>query len=341
MRSSRLVSILMLLQARQRMTARELAGELEVSLRTVYRDVEALAAAGIPVYAEQGRAGGYQLVDGYRTRLTGLTESEAQSLFMVGLPGPAAALGLSQEAASAERKLLAALGPEQRIRAGKLRDRFHLDVPAWYRDAEDSPHLAVVAEAVLGERIVEVVYRRWEAPREVERRLAPLGLVLKSGTWYVVADPGGGPRTYRVSNILRLTPTSDGFERPAGFDLAAFWATHLAEFDRRRFIAVARLRLSPDLVRRLPDLSDGALRKAAAATRPDPDGWTTVDIPVEHDFIAAQQLLAYGPDLEVVSPPSLRAELVARTRALLTLYSKRSSSAGHDDQPGSVTRTAS
>ena len=139
MRSSRLVSILMLLQARQRMTARELAGELEVSLRTVYRDVEALAAAGIPVYAEHGRAGGYQLVDGYRTRLTGLTESEAESLFMVGLPGPAAALGLSQEAASAERKLLAALGPEQRLRAGRLRDRFHLDAPAWYRDAEDSP----------------------------------------------------------------------------------------------------------------------------------------------------------------------------------------------------------
>src|SRR5690349_4799296 len=143
MRSSRLLSILMLLQAQHRMTAREIAGELEVSLRTVYRDVEALAAAGIPIYAEQGRTGGYRLVDGYRTRLTGLTEAEAQSLFMVGLPGPATALGLGAEVASAERKLLAALAPQQRLRAGSLRDRFHLDVPAWYRRAEDAPQLAV------------------------------------------------------------------------------------------------------------------------------------------------------------------------------------------------------
>jgi predicted DNA-binding transcriptional regulator YafY len=323
MRSSRLVSILMLLQARRRMTARELAAELEVSLRTVYRDVEALAAAGIPVYAEHGRAGGYQLVDGYRTRLTGLTESEAQSLFMIGLPGPAAALGLSHEAASAERKLLAALGPAQRVRAGRLRDRFHLDVPAWYRDADDSPFLAAIAEAVLADRYVDVVYRRWEAPREVERRLAPYGLVLKSGSWYVVADTGGAAdavRTYRVSNVLRLTPSAEHFDRPAGFDLAGQWSRHLAEFDRRRFTGTAVLRLSPGLVRRLPDLSDASLRKAAAGAVPDPDGWTTVELPVEHDQVAAQQLLPYGAGLQVLSPVSLRDELVTRARALLTLY---------------------
>ena len=328
----------MLLQARQRMTARELAGELEVSLRTVYRDVEALAAAGIPVYAEHGRAGGYQLVDGYRTRLTGLTESEAGPLFMVGLPGPAAALGLSREAASAERKLLAALGPEQRVRAGRLRDRFHLDVPAWYRDAENSPHLAAVAEAVLADRYVDVVYRRWEAPREVERRLAPYGLVLKSGSWYVVADPGGGPRTYRVSNILRLTPSTDTFERPAGFELATFWVEHLAEFDRRRFTGVAVLRLSPDLVRRLPDLSDSSLLRAAAGAVPGADGWTRVELDIEHVHQAAQQLLPYGAGLEVLSPASLRDELVTRARALLTLYTGGHTSAGGDDTEDGGTR---
>jgi predicted DNA-binding transcriptional regulator YafY len=320
MRSSRLVSILMLLQARPRMTARELAGELEVSLRTVYRDVEALSAAGVPVYAEQGRAGGYRLVDGYRTRLTGLTEDEALSLFMVGLPGPAAALGLGEEAASAERKLLAALGPAQRVRAGRLRDRFRLDVSAWYHSAEEPPHLTALAEAVLDDRVVDVVYRRWEAPREVERRLAPYGLVLKGGTWYLAAASDGTVRTYRVSHILRLTPTAERFERPDDFRLGAWWATHLADFDKRRLSRVAVVRLSPALVRRLPDLSDATLRDAVVGVAPDADGWTTVDLPIEHDEVAARQLLPHAGDLEVVSPASLRDLLVEQARAVVAMY---------------------
>ncbi|HEY3001957.1 MAG TPA: WYL domain-containing protein [Kribbellaceae bacterium] len=325
MRSSRLVSILLLLQARHRMTARELAAELEVSLRTVYRDVEALATAGIPVYAEQGRAGGYRLVDGYRTRLTGLTESEAQSLFMVGMPGPAAALGLREQAASAELKLLAALGPEQRVRAGRLRDRFHLDVPAWYRDADDSPYLADLAEAVLHDRCVDVVYRRWEAPREVERTLAPYGLVLKSGSWYVVSGTGdGGFRTYRVSNILRLTPTARTFDRTAGFDLAGQWQRHLDAFDRRRFTGAAVVRVSPDLVRRLPDLSDPLLLKAVTGVAPGPDGWTTAELPIESDGNAAHQLIRYGADLEVLAPSSLRALILSRALDLVRLYDQPS-----------------
>jgi predicted DNA-binding transcriptional regulator YafY len=323
MRSSRLVATLMLLQARPIVTARELANELEVSLRTVYRDVEALSAAGVPVYAEQGRAGGYRLVDGYRTRLTGLTEDEALSLFMVGLPGPAAALGLGEEAASAERKLLAALGPAQRVRAGRLRDRFRLDVSAWYHPAEEPPHLAALAEAVLDDRVVDVVYRRWEAPREVERRLAPYGLVLKGGTWYLAAacdGPDSPVRTYRVSHILRLTPTAECFERPAEFRLGPWWAAHLADFDKRRLSRVAVVRLSPGLVRRLPDLSDAALREAVVGVAPDADGWTTVDLPIEHDEVAARQLLPHAADLEVVSPGSLRELVVARARAVVAMY---------------------
>ncbi len=326
MRSSRLLSILMLLQARPLVTARELAGELEVSLRTVYRDVEALSAAGVPVYAEQGRAGGYRLVDGYRTRLTGLTEDEAQSLFVVGLPGPAAALGLGEEAASAERKLLAALGPAQRVRAGRLRDRFRVDVSAWYHPAEEPPHLAALADAVLDDRVVEVVYRRWEAPREVERRLAPYGLVLKNGAWYLAAAPvattGGQVRTYRVGNILRLTPTADRFERPASFALGDFWVEHLQEFDRRRLSRTAVVRVSPDLVRRLPDLPDAALRRAAEGVAPGADGWTTVDLPVEHDDVAARQLLPHAGDVEVLSPASLRELLLERARSMVATYER-------------------
>ncbi len=324
MRSSRLVSILMLLQARPRVTARELAGELEVSLRTVYRDVEALAAAGIPVYAEQGRAGGYRLVDGYRTRLTGLTEDEALSLFVVGMPGPAADLGLSAEAASAERKLLAALGPSQRVRAGRLRDRFSLDTSAWYHPAEQPAHLArwprpcwrtasSTSPTAAGRRRA-----RWSGD---SRRTVSSSRTAPGTSRPETRDQCDGTvRTYRVSNILRLTTTGDRFERPAGFVLGDFWREHLDAFDRRRLSRTAVVRLSPGLVATLPDLSDAALRRAAEAVAPDDDGWTTVELPIEDDEMAARQLLPHADGVEVVSPESLRELLVAKAQAVLERY---------------------
>ncbi len=320
MRSSRLLSILLLLQTRRQLTARELADELEVSLRTIYRDVEALAAAGVPVYADQGRAGGYRLVEGYRTRLTGLTEPEAAALFLVGMPGPAAALGLTEQTSAAELKLLAALAPNQRDRAGRLKNRFHLDVPAWYQDAENSPHLAALADAVLHDRRIKVLYRRWEEPREVERVLEPYGLVLKSGSWYVVAATPGGMRTYRVSNILELTPTDEEFERPPGFDLARHWRDHLDEFEQSRFTAEAVVRLSARMVRRLPDLSYPLLLKASAAAVPAEDGSVTVTVPIESIGNAAFQFIRLGADLEVLESAELRAELARLARSVLDVY---------------------
>jgi predicted DNA-binding transcriptional regulator YafY len=304
------------------LTARELAEELEVSLRTIYRDVEALAAAGVPVYADQGRAGGYRLVDGYRTKLTGLTEQEAAALFLVGMPGPAAALGLTEQTSGAELKLLAALAPDQRDRAGRLKHRFHLDMPAWYSEAEDSPYLAAIAEAVLHDRRIKVLYRRWEAPREVERVLEPYGLVLKNGSWYVVAATPGGLRTYRVSNILELTPTDEEFVRPAGFDLARHWQDHLDEFEQRRFTAQAVVRISAALVPRLADLSSSLLLKAIADTgaEPDADGNLTVAVPIESVANAARQFARFGAGLEVLEPAALRAELARLGKEISELY---------------------
>ncbi|MDX3006475.1 WYL domain-containing protein [Kribbella solani] len=320
MRSSRLLSILLLLQTRRQLTARELADELEVSLRTIYRDVEALAAAGVPVYADQGRAGGYRLVDGYRTRLTGLTEQEAAALFLVGMPGAAAALGLTAETSAAELKLLAALAPDQRDRAGRLKNRFHLDLPAWYQDAEVSPHLSAVADAVLHDRRIKVRYRRWEEPREVERVLEPHGLVLKNGSWYVVAAAASGLRTYRVSNILELTVTDEEFERDADFDLAAFWQEHLEGFDRVRYTAQAVVRVSARLATRMYDVSYPALVNAVAAAEPEPDGSVVVTIPIESVANAATSLSRFGPALEALDPPELRTALADLGRSLLELY---------------------
>ncbi|WP_020390970.1 helix-turn-helix transcriptional regulator [Kribbella catacumbae] len=322
MRSSRLLQILLLLQTRRQLTARELAEELEVSLRTIYRDVEALAAAGVPVYADQGRAGGYRLVDGYRTKLTGLTEGEAAALFLVGMPGPAAALGLTEQTSAAELKLLAALAPDQRDRAGRLKNRFHLDMPAWYRDAEDSPYLSAVASAVMEDRRIKVLYRRWEAPREVERTLEPYGLVLKNGSWYVVAATPSGVRTYRVSNILQLAPTDEVFTRPAGFDLAKHWQEHLDRFEQQRFTGEAVVRISADLAGRLADLSASLLLKAVADTGAEPaeDGSITVAVPIESVGNAATQLIRYGKSLEVLEPPELRDELKRLAESVAELY---------------------
>ena len=228
MRASRLVSILLLLQTTGRRTAGQLAAELEVSVRTIYRDMESLHAAGIPLYGDAGHRGGYQLLDGYRTRLTGLSADEANALFLSGLPGPAAELGLGAVLAAAQLKVRAALPPDLAARAGRVQARFHLDAPGWYAEADDVPLLPAVASALWRGRVLQVRYRRWKAPTDVDRRLEPYGLVLKAGRWYLVAGPR--PRTYRVDQILALHERDEECAIPAGFSLAAYWQSYTAEF---------------------------------------------------------------------------------------------------------------
>ncbi|MET8334288.1 YafY family protein [Streptosporangium canum] len=322
MRASRLLSLLMLLQTRGRMTAHELAAELEVSVRTVYRDVEALHTAGIPLYGDAGPSGGYRLLDGYRTRLTGLTSGEAESLFLAGMPGPAAELGLGAVVATAQLKLMAALPAELRDRAGRIRERFHLDAPTWYHGADETPHLAAAAEAVWEERRLEIRYRRWKAPQEVVRTLEPYGLVLKAGRWYLIARGGQDIRTYRVSQILELRALPQSFERPGDFDLAAHWNGALETFEARLHQGEAVIRLSPNGMERLPDMGRPALLRAAEATAepPGPDGWTRVTVPIESHRHALSEFLRFGLDLEVVAPAELRDLMAETTRSLARRY---------------------
>lgn len=312
----------MLLQTRGRMTAHELAAELEVSVRTVYRDVEALHTAGIPLYGDAGPSGGYRLLDGYRTRLTGLTSGEAESLFLAGMPGPAAELGLGAVVATAQLKLMAALPAELRDRAGRIRERFHLDAPTWYHGADETPHLAAAAEAVWEERRLEIRYRRWKAPQEVVRTLEPYGLVLKAGRWYLIARGGQDIRTYRVSQILELRALPQSFERPGDFDLAAHWNGALETFEARLHQGEAVIRLSPNGMERLPDMGRPALLRAAEATAepPGPDGWTRVTVPIESHRHALSEFLRFGLDLEVVAPAELRDLMAETTRSLARRY---------------------
>lgn len=322
MRADRLLSLLLLLQNRGRMTAPELAAELEVSVRTVYRDIEALGASGIPVYADRGPAGGYRLLDGYRTRLTGLTGDEADSLFLAGMPGPAAQLGLGADLATAQLKLRAALPAELGERSRRIQERFHLDAPGWFRDAEAVPHLGAVAEAVWRPSVLRVDYRRWRG--EVRRDLHPLGLVLKGGIWYLVARVGStgstrstesmaSVRTYRVSRILAAEILEETFERPTGFDLAAYWAESSRRLEEMRFQGEAELLLTPRGLRLLP-MKFGAPGAAAAAAAgpPGADGRVRVVLPVESLPVATHDLLWLGAEADVLGPPELR-EAVTRT----------------------------
>ncbi|MEO3868194.1 transcriptional regulator [Nonomuraea sp. B12E4] len=322
MRASRLLSLLLLLQTRGRMTAPELAGELEVSVRTVYRDVEALSAAGVPVYADRGPAGGYQLLDGYRTRLNGLTAEEASSLFLAGLPGPAAELGLAEVAAAAELKLLAALPPEPRSHAARMRERFLLDVPGWYRASDDVPHLSAVAAAVWDQRPLHMTYRRW-GRKEVDRVIHPYGLVLKGGSWYMVAaPPGGTPRTYRVARVLTLETLPGRFTWPEGFELAEFWHGYTEEFRERMYTGHAVIKLAPgrgDLLAYTMG-ADVVTAALAAAGEPDPEGWLTLTVPVESLTHARWLLLRMGTDVEVLGPPELRAMMAETVAALGKVY---------------------
>lgn len=321
MRASRLVSILLLLQTRERMTARELAERLEVSERTVYRDVQSLSAAGIPLYGEAGHEGGYRLVDGYRTRLTGLTAAEAEALFLTGLPGAADDLGLGPAVAEARLKLAAALPPELRERADRLRERFHLDALSWYQDAVPTPHLAAVADAVWHQRRVRLRYLRWERPHGVTRTVEPHGVVLKGGQWYLVARKAETFRTFRVSRILSARVLDERFDRTDGFDLSAYWSAYLDDFDSRRHNGRAVLRLSPDGWRMLPYLVEPAVARAAHRTAtPEPDGRTLVTVPVENTDQAVRDILRLGPDAEVVSPPALRARVTAALAAMTHHY---------------------
>lgn len=310
MRADRLLAVLMLLQQRRRMTAPELAKRLEVSVRTIYRDLEALAAAGVPVYSEPGRNGGVRLLEPYRTDLTGLSLGEAEVLPLLGLGDALAAMGFGSSLVHTEAKVLAALPKAQRERAEQLRRKIHVDLSAWWHGAEAVEHMGVLAEAAFAHRRLRVRYRRGN-DTIVGRTLDPLGLVLKAGVWYLVASTSSeGRRTYRASRILEAEVTEDHFTPPADFDLTAFWESRRHAFEQAAHSYEVRVRARPEAAR--------VLRNDHELEEPT-EGWTTLDLVFGSEDHALRRLLSFGPDVEIVGPPELRRNLaraVTRTAAL-------------------------
>jgi len=291
------------LQTRGQLTAVELAERLEVSERTVQRDAQALAAAGIPIVSVRGPAGGYRLERGYRTKLTGLDTAEAEALFV----GPAAELGLGRELAAARLKLLAALPAEVQERAGLAARLFHVDTRGWFREEDRVPHLPVIAGALWRGRRLEIRYR--EGATVVSRRLDPLGLVLKAGVWYLLAQRRGEERVYRVSRIVSARERAEPATRPHDFDLAAAWAGRSEAFEQSRTRIEVTVRIPRGQIR--------YLRAPRVVEDGEPPTVIAQFEGLEHAFRA---LLAYGPRAEVLAPRELRERIATAAAETVAVY---------------------
>lgn len=313
MRASRLLSILILLQLNVRLTAQALAAEFEVSERTIYRDIDELSAAGVPVFAERGPGGGFQLLGGYRTDLTGLTLEEAKSILMIGMPSAMTALGLGEAVARGRSKLLAALPENASSEAARTGALFHFDPIDWYHTAEPVPHLSTIARALLDRSWVAMDYESWRGLRAW--RVAPAGLVMKAGAWYLIAQSAhdGQMRTFKVSNVRSLSIEAERFAREPDFDLPAYWAESTARFEAELRSETATVRVSEAGRKRLAQLGALAARAVHGAPPADASGWTILTLPVEPGEQCVRDLLWLGGEIEVITPAlreRLRAEAI-------------------------------
>jgi predicted DNA-binding transcriptional regulator YafY len=323
MRSSRLLEMLLLLQTRGSVTAAELAMRLEVSPRTVYRDAEALGAAGVPVYASRGRGGGIRLLPGFRTDVTGLTQDEARALFVLTTGGAQADLGLAAPLRSAVAKVLRAVPAPFQPDAAAASQRILIDPAGWLRTVEPPEQLAALQCAVFHDHRVVLSYRSSGQPQASERTVDPYGLVCKSGIWYLVADSGGQPRLFRVSRVAAATETGEPVRRRDGVGLADLWEELRRQVDDRPMPVRVRARVRRSRL--------DMFRRICAAHLADPDGeppgepngpdseWAEVSLRFAA-VMAARTLLSFGDDVVVSAPPEVREDLRATAAAVAGCY---------------------
>jgi len=317
-RADRLLSLALLLQARGTATARALAGELGVSVRTVYRDLAALGAAGVPVVTEAGPGGGCRLMDGYRFPLRGLRPDEAEALLILGVPAVLHELGLAGALTTAHRQIRVTAG----VGSGAL---VHLDMPRWFGGQEEAPCLRDLAQAL---RLGRKLAIRYPPPDREPRVVGPLGLVNKAGIWYLVADcvahsgaGAGDIRVFRAGRVSAARVLAEPAERPTGFELAAFWARWSAEFEASRPRLEVRLAASPGALAAFGEVFGAAAAPALeAAEPPGQDGWRVLTLSFEHERAAVHRLAGFGDQVEILDPPSVRAELLATAREILGRY---------------------
>lgn len=328
MRADRLLSLLFLLQSHGRMTARDLAVRLEVSERTVYRDIEALGISGVPVYAERGPGGGCGLIDGYRTNVTGMTEAEIRTLFVANATGPLKDLGMGQALEVALLKLLAALPPPRREVAARARQRVYVDSAGWNRTEEPIPYLPVLQDALWQDRRVALVYQHGDTPPST-RLVDPYGLIAKASVWYLVgAQMDGELRSFRVSRIRNATMTEDTFVRPPDFDLPSYWAEsstqYVASWDRY----AVTLRIAADFISELPYIFGERINQQVRAALPDDQGRIMLTVLYESWEYARGRILSLGTHVEVLDPPEMRDAVRRMVAEIAQLYLARTEAGG-------------
>ena len=322
MRADRLISLLMLLQTKKQMTAQALADRLEVSVRTIYRDLDALSAAGVPVYTERGPQGGCRLLESYRTNLTGLKEDEVRALFMFTVPGLLADLGAEKASEAATLKLTAALPAPFQKDIERIQQRLYLDPTSWFQAIEPVPHLRTIQAGVWQEQRLRMTYRRSDG-HWVKRLVEPLGLVAKAGTWYMVSymPSRAMKQVYRVGRVQTAELTETHFTRPANFDLAAYWQSWCQHFEQGRNRYDVTILVTPTGVPLLVQtFGDGLYTLMETAIEENGRLCLTLSFASAED--ACRQLLGLGPDIEVKTPLALREKMAQTAVKLFSLYNK-------------------
>jgi predicted DNA-binding transcriptional regulator YafY len=319
MRADRLISILLLLQIHRRLTSHELAARLEVSERTIHRDMEALSIAGIPVFSERGTGGGWSLIEGYRSNLTSLSEAEVQALFMTRPAGLLEDLGLNKASEAGMIKLQASLPLPHQHEASVAQERIHIDLTGWNNTKESVPMLPTLLEAVWHERKLAITYQRGEC-EVVERTLDPLGLVAKGSAWYLVAGIEDTIRSYRVSRVQSAEILPEACERPAGFDLAAHWKQSAVEFKDKFPRYEVALRVHPDFVPHLYLV--GRFSRVEKIEEPDADGWRKAMLVFQVEEAAVQGVLSLGANVEILEPAALREQIIQQAQNIVKFYER-------------------
>lgn len=334
MRADRLLSLLMLLQNRGRMTARELAVELEVSGRTIYRDIEALGTAGVPIYSEHGPGGGIALLDSYRTDLTGLTTSELQALFALSIPAPLAELGLRQDFQSALLKLTSSLPSPQREKEERLRSRIHLDWQSWSGLRHPTPYLGVLYKALFNDCQVTIRYPLLFG-QVVEKTVDPLGLVTKSGVWYLVCRQNEQIKVHAVSSLNSAFPNNKPFSRPAGFELDRFWQEYCRRVEENHTYYAVILRVQPAVLSDLERTAEQHAEVLETQSVQDDEGLIVVRLVFFSLAHARSRLMGLGGAIEVLEPCALRLSMADFARQILLKY--RGKSTGLDGEGQTIT----